>query len=277
MYNCEQTVPVVMSFSASDPSGGAGIQADIEALGAMGCHCAPVITAITARDTTSMFHFYPTSSRLVRDQARAVLEDMPVAVFKIGMLGSIENVRALHQILKDYPDVPLVLDPVLQIGPTGRPMDPGMLEAMVALILPRVSLCTLNVAEARLMAPEADTIDACAQEIMAHGADYVLITGNLQNANKITNTLYGNYRRLECSQWDRLENNFQGAGCTLSACIAGLMAQGLPPPSAAYQGQEFVTECLKQGYRIGMGSSLPNRYYWAREVSYEYDVRKKIN
>jgi hydroxymethylpyrimidine/phosphomethylpyrimidine kinase len=275
MYNRDSTVPVVMSFSATDPTGGGGIQADIEALCSMGCHCAPIITAITAQDTTDLSQYYPCPCRLVRDQARAVLEDISISGFKIGALGSIENVRAVHQLLNDYPDIPVVLDPVLQIGPKAKLIDHAQLEAIIALILPFVTVCTPNAAEARLMAPEADTLDACAQEIMAHGAGYVLVTGAHQIANKVTNTFYGNYRRLEVFHWDRLENNYQGSGCTLSASIAGLLAQGLSPASAIRQAQEYTLECLKSGFRIGMGQHLPNRLFWARENSFEYDVHQQ--
>lgn len=275
MGNRNSAVPVVMSFSASDPSGGAGIQADIEALGSMGCHCSPIITTVTAQDTTNMYHFYPCPSRLVRDQARAILEDIPVAGFKIGILGSIENVRAVHQLLKDYPHIPVILDPVLHLGSPSKLMDPAILEAIIALLLPLVTICTPNAQEARLMAPEADTLDACAQEIMAHGANYVLITGQHQIPHKITNTFYGNYRRLEVFHWERLENNYQGSGCTLSASLAGLMAQGLSVASAIYQAQEYTAECLKQGFRIGMGQHHPNRLFWARETSYQYDVHQE--
>lgn len=277
MYNAEPTIPVVISFSATDPSGGSGIQADIEALGSMGCHCAPVITAITAQDTTNVYQFFPLPNRLVRDQARAVLEDIRVSGFKIGILGSIENVRAVHQILTDYPDLPVVLDPTLHIGAKAKSFDPAILEAMVALILPYVTICTPNANEARLLASEADTLDACAQEIMAHGADYVLITGQNVTPNKVTNSFYGNYRRLEVFQWDRLDNQFQGAGCTLSASIIGLLAQGIAPISAVHQAQEYTAECLKQAYRLGMGQHLPNRLFWSREASFEYDAKKAQN
>ncbi len=275
MYNADPTIPVVMSFSANDPCGGSGIQADIEALGSMGCHCAPVITALTAQDTTDIYQFFPTPSRLVRDQARAVLEDIRVCGFKIGILGSIENVRAVHQILNDYPDIPVVLDPTLHVGAKAKSFDPAILEAMVALILPYVTVCTPNATEARLLASEADTLDACAQEIMAHGADYVLITGQNLVPNKISNSFYGNYRRLEVFHWDRLPNHYQGSGCTLSAGVIGLLAQGIAPSSAVHQAQEYTAECLKQAYRLGMGQYLPNRLYWSREASFEYDAKKE--
>ncbi|MFI4938485.1 MAG: hydroxymethylpyrimidine/phosphomethylpyrimidine kinase [Candidatus Berkiellales bacterium] len=275
MANAERSIPVVMTFSASDPSGGGGIQADIEALGAMGCHAAPIVTAITAQDTTDIYQFYPCPSRLVHDQARAVLEDMPVVGFKIGILGSIENIRAVHQILKDYPNIPVVLDPTFEMGPKAKSLDPTLLEAMIALILPLVTVCMPNINEARLMAPGADTLDACAQEIMAQGVNFVLITGQNQVANKITNTLFGNFRRLEIFQWDRLTHYYQGAGCTLSASVIGLIAQGISIPSAIFEAQAYTFEALKQGYRMGMGHLLPNRLFRVREGSFEFNLKVK--
>lgn len=280
MYNSEKTLPIIMSFSASDPTGSTGIQADIEAIGSMGCHCAPIITTITARDTADLYEFYPIPARLLQYQAKAVLEDVRIAAFKVGILGSIENIRAVHQVLSNYPDIPVVFNPTTHIGPRAKVMDPNLLEAMIALILPMVKVCIPNIHEARLMAPKADTLDACAQEIMAHGAHYVLITGNLQNPGKVTNTLYGNYRRLDAFQWERLPNQFQGASCTLSAVVAAMLAQGVPATSAIFQAQNYTFECLKQAYRIGMGHHLPNRLFWAREntpefTNYELQVNKK--
>ena len=112
----QNDIPVVMTFAGNDPTGGAGIQADIEAIASMGCQAAPVITALTVQDTRNVVRFEPVAATLVVEQARAVLEDMPVACFKLGMLGSVENVEAIHTILGDYPEIPVVLDPILRAG-----------------------------------------------------------------------------------------------------------------------------------------------------------------
>lgn len=276
MYHHDHQVPVVMSFSANDPTGCIGIQADIEALGSIGCHCAPIITAIMVQDTTEVYQIAPTPGRLVYDQARAILEDMPIAGFKIGVLGSVENVRAIHQILQDYPDVPVILDPTLALGEKNKLMEPAVMEAMMALLLPKATMCVANIDEAKQMAPGADTLDACAQQIMALGSDFVLLTGYTQHPHKITNMFYGNYRQLEVFHWDRLENAYLGAGCTLTASLAGLLAQKIPVASAVYQAQEYTVECLKHAYRIGMGQHLPNRLFWARKSSCEYDARTDL-
>src|SRR5512132_3452324 len=103
--------PIVLTFAASDPSGGAGLQADILTLASMGCHPLSVITAITVQDTAGVENVLPIDSDWVADQARCILEDIPVTAFKIGVLGSVETVTAIAELLSDYPDIPLILDP----------------------------------------------------------------------------------------------------------------------------------------------------------------------
>jgi hydroxymethylpyrimidine/phosphomethylpyrimidine kinase len=264
-------IPVVMSFSSHDPSGSAGIQADIEAVGAMQCHCAPIITTLTAQDTVRVDGTFPCPSHLLIEQARMVLEDMPIAAFKIGMLGSEENAAAVHTIITDYPDIPVIVDATVISYEVQEYEKAGLLEAMSSMILPSTAVAILSPACARLLAQGADTLDACAQELMGLGAAHVLILDTTDQGSKQVNTFFGNYRRLETFSWDRPEQSYQGAGCTMAAAAAGLMAQGLPALAAIHQAQEYTQACLKQAYRIGMGNFLPNRLFWARECLYKYD------
>jgi hydroxymethylpyrimidine/phosphomethylpyrimidine kinase len=258
-------VPVVMVFSGNDPSGGAGIQADIEALLSHGCHTAPVVTALTIQDTQDVIGYTPLDGELVMEQARAVLEDMPVNAFKLGLLPSAEVVEAIHTILKDYPEIPVVLDPVLSSGSGTVLTDDEVIDAMSGLLLPQATVLTPNSLEARTLAPEADTLDACAMALLDRGAEFVLITGTHENTRKVENSLYANHRLLDTFSWERLEGSFHGSGCTLASSIAGLLAQGLEPFSAIHEAQEYTWQALAAGYRIGMGQQLPNRLFWARD------------
>lgn len=255
-------IPVVMAFSGADPTGGAGIQADIEALASMGCHTAPVITALTVQDTQRVQSFVPVDATLLISQARAVLEDMPVMVFKIGMLGSVANIEAIHTILKDYPDIPVVLDPVLRSGHGDELSSEAIRDAMVNLLFPLTTILTPNSLEARTLAPEADTLDACAHQLLDTGCEYVLITGAHEATPAVINHLYGNHRLLETFTWERLPHSYHGSGCTLAAATAGLLAQGSDPVAAARDAQQYTWEALHHGYRIGMGQHLPNRLFW---------------
>jgi len=264
MTQQQSPVPVVMVFSGNDPSGGAGVQADIESLISHGCHTAPVITTLTIQDTQDFIGYTPLDGGLIVEQARAVLEDMPVNAFKLGLLTSTETVEAVHSILHDYPDIPVVMDPVLASGNGTALSDDDIVAAMTDLLLPQTTVLTPNSLEARTLAPAADTLDACAMAILEHGAEFVLITGTHENTPTVKNTLYANHRVMETFTWDRLEGSFHGSGCTLAASIAGLLAQGLEPFSAIHEAQEYTWQALSEGYRIGMGQQIPNRLFWAR-------------
>ena len=260
-------VPVVMCFSGSDPTGGAGIQADIETLASMGCHAVPVITAITVQDTQDVRGYSPCDLSMINEQARAVLEDMPVDAFKIGMLGSVEAVEAVHSILRDYPNIPLVFDPVLTSG-AGTPLARGdFIDAIVSLLLPETTIFTPNSLEARAIAHEADSPEACAHELLDMGAEYVLITGTHENTEKVRNLFFTNHRLLDTFEYERLPHSYHGSGCTLAAGIAGLLGQGLDPLAAVHEAQEFTWQALKHGRRVGMGQYLPNRFFWAQHES----------
>lgn len=258
-------IPVVMTFSGHDPSGGAGMQADIETLASQGCHAAPVITALTVQDTQDVLDFTVLDATHIIPQARAVLEDMPVAAFKIGMLGGREIVEAIHSILRDYPGIPVVLDPVLATGRGTSLATNGLLEAIKVLLLPHTTVITPNSQEARALAPEADTLEACGTALLDLGAEYALITGAHEQTPEVINTLFRGHQLPESFTWERLPHSYHGSGCTLAACIAGLIAHGLDTFQAIHEAQEFTWQALRQGYRPGMGQHLPDRLFWSRE------------
>lgn len=257
-------LPVVLVFAGNDPTGGAGIQADIQSLASLGCHPAPVVTAITVQDTIGVKQFVSVDAELVIAQARAVLEDMPVAAFKTGMLGSIANLTAIAGILEDYPEIPLIVDPVLASGQGDELSEEPIEDALRALLIPQATLITPNSMEARRLAPDADTLDACAQELLSVGCQFVLVTGTHENTPQVVNRLYGNRRLLETFSWERLPESYHGSGCTLAAACAATFAQGFDPVDAIAEAQDYAWKTLKHGQRLGMGQHLPDRLYWAR-------------
>jgi len=257
--------PTVLVFAGHDPSGGAGIVADIEAITSMGGHAAPVVTAIVPQDTTDVKGYTAISTALIIEQARAVLEDMPVQCIKIGMLGSRTNIEVIHSILLQYENIPVVLDPVLGSGAGTALSDDSMVRAMCDLLLPLTTVITPNSIEARKLARQSDDLDACAHELLAMGSQYVLVTGSHENTHDVLNTLYGGQRKLQEYKWPRLAHDFHGSGCTLASSIAGLLAQGREPMSAIHEAQKYTWNTLKHGYRAGMGQLLPDRFFWAKE------------
>ena len=180
------------------------------------------------------------------------------------MTGSITITEAIHSILIDYPDLPVVLDPIISAGGGGAMSDPDTLQALHHLLLPQTSVLTPNTIEAKELAHEADTITACAEAIQDQGCEFVLVTGTHAETPKVTNTLYGNHRILENFDWERLPYEYHGSGCTLAAAIAGLLAHGIEPQAAVYEAQEYTWQTLKHAYRTGMGQWIPNRFFWAQ-------------
>ena len=230
-----QPPPAVLSFAASDSTGGAGIQADILTLASMGCHPLTVITAITVQDTAGVDDVMALDPEWVADQARAVLEDMPVHVFKIGLLGSVEIITAIAEVVSDYPDIPLVLDPVLASGRGDDLASEEMVAAMRELLLPQATIITPNSIEARLLAQDDEDDDdiprlsQCAGRLLHMGCEYVLITGTHENTSQVVNHLYSTGGVVRTDTWDRLTGSYHGSGCTLASAIAAALANGLPP------------------------------------------------
>jgi hydroxymethylpyrimidine/phosphomethylpyrimidine kinase len=263
--------PIVLTFAATDPSGGAGLQADILAIASMGCHPLSVVTAITVQDTGGVDDLLPIDAEWVADQARAVLEDMPVDAFKIGLLGSVENVAAIAEVISDYPDIPLVFDPVLASGRGDELASEDMRDAMRELLLPQTTILTPNSIEARRLVQDEDNdednpdLAECAKRIVLMGCEYVLVTGTHEHTPKVINTLYGARGMLSNDSWPRLTGIYHGSGCTLAAAIAALLANGLPMEEAVREAQEYTWQALQYGFRPGMGQHIPDRLFWARD------------
>jgi len=265
-----ESFPLVMSFAATDPSGGAGLQADILTISSMGCHPLIAVTAITVQDTSGVDEVLAMDPEWVVDQARAMLEDVPVAAFKIGLLGSVENIAAIAEILADYPDIPLVLDPVLASGRGDQLANDDMLDAMCELLIPQTTIITPNSIEARRLALDEDneeddpSLEECAKRILRMGCEYVLITGTHEQTPKVINTLYTERGESRSDSWARLPGIYHGSGCTLSAAIAALLAQNVDMQEAVKEAQEYTWQTLRSGFRPGMGQHIPDRLFWAR-------------
>ena len=262
--------PIVLSFAGTDPTGGAGIQADLLTLSSMGCHALTVVTAITVQDTAGVEDVLPIDADWVSDQARVLLEDMPVAAFKIGLVGSVENCAAIAEVVSDYPDVPLILDPVLASGRGDEMATDDLIEAMRELLIPQTTIITPNSLEARRLADDGSdeerSLEDCAKRILEMGCEYVLITGTHENTPQVINTLYGQQGVIRSDSWQRLPGSYHGSGCTLASAIAATLANGLDIPEAVREAQEYTWQTLNAGFRPGMGQHIPDRFFWAREV-----------
>jgi hydroxymethylpyrimidine/phosphomethylpyrimidine kinase len=255
------TRPVVLCFSGHDPSGGAGVQADIETLVSHRCHAASVITALTEQDSRNVKKLLPQASGDIISQANTVLADLDVKVIKIGLIGHYRIAEAIHSILQKHPHIPVVLDPVLAAGGGAAMSDRQLLDTIVDLLLSCTTVLTPNSHEARKLSG-LDDLDQCGLALLDKGCAYVLITGAHETTPVVSNQLYHDRRCLETYHWDRLPESYHGSGCTLAASIAGLLAQGLTPAQAAFEAQEYTWNALHYGYLPGKGQHNPDRLFW---------------
>jgi hydroxymethylpyrimidine/phosphomethylpyrimidine kinase len=265
-----QTSPLVLTFGISDPVGAIGIQADLAAFAAMGCHGLSVLTALSVGDTTGTEDLQAIDPDWVSDQARAVLEDMPVAAFKVGYVGNIETLSVIAEIVSDYPEIPLVLDPFATSLPE-QEVDEELLLALRELLVPQTTVLQVSTDELALLAEtwrddsDEDMLEADAMQLIEFGCEYVLVTAMPGDAHGVGNALFGGDGLVRKDDWQRQAGPFIGAGNTLSATLTALLANGLDIPEAVLEAEEFTNAALGNAQRLGMGKLIPDRYFWARE------------
>jgi hydroxymethylpyrimidine/phosphomethylpyrimidine kinase len=266
-----QTPPLVLSFNVTDPVGAIGIQADLASFAAMGCHGLSVVTAIAIGDTARIEDVQLIDADWVADQARVLLEDMPVAAFKIGPVGSIDTVSVLAEIMSDYPEVPMVLDPFASAMPHAGQDGEEVLVAMRELLVPQATLTLLSALELARFGEtwrehsSRDLLMQDAMHLVDLGCRHVLVTGTPAGMHEVANSLFNETGRVRHDCWPRQAGAYSGAGSTLSATIAAMLANGLDVPEAALEAQEFLLAALANARRMGMGKLIPDRLFWARD------------
>ncbi len=260
--------PLVLTFAGADPTSGAGLQADLLTICGMGCHGLTVVTAITVQDTVGVSDIMPVSADLVSAQARTILNDMTVAAIKVGVIGSYDNAVAISAVAREYPNVPLILDPVLASGRNDPLAAHDVMEAILERLVPMATLVTPNSIEARQLAGDITgndyALDDCARSLTERGARHVLITGTHEPTGPVVNTLYGVAGRIRQDRWKRLAGEYHGSGCTLASAVAAAMANGLEIVEAVRAAQDYTWHALSGGFRPGKGQFIPDRFFWAR-------------
>jgi hydroxymethylpyrimidine/phosphomethylpyrimidine kinase len=262
--------PAVLTFAATDPTSGAGLQADILTFASMGCLPLSVVTAITVQDSAGVENFLALDPDWVADQARCILEDIPVVAFKVGVLASPEIVTVVAEVVSDYPDIPLVLDPVLTSGRGDEFGGDEIVSAIRELLVPQSTVVTPNIPELRRLSDSDDEDGAdygeCARRLLDVGCEYVLVTGTHDTTASVVNTLHHRDGVVRSDSWQRLPGSYHGSGCTLASAIAANLARGLEVPEAVYEAQDYTWRALQRAFRPGMGQYIPDRLFWAREA-----------
>jgi hydroxymethylpyrimidine/phosphomethylpyrimidine kinase len=262
-----------MSFNASDPSGAGGMAGDVATVAAMGAHGLPVITGIVMRDTAEVFDHHALDADVVAEQARGILEDVTIAAWKVGFLGSTEGVSAVAEILSDYPDVPLVTY-LPNLSWLEEDEQQSYLDALRELVLPQTEvLVGSQQTLTDFLLPDWDQERPASPRELAvaageHGARHVLVTGVRMASGKtsdqfLDNVLASPQGAITGEKFERFEASFVGAGDTLSAALAALLASGAELTAAVGEALAFLDQALDAGFRPGMGNVIPDRFFWA--------------
>ena len=255
-----RTSPCVLVFAGLDPSGGAGIQADIQAIGAAGVHPLPLVTALTVQDNQHVHAVHPVDPAILREQVRVLVgQGTRIDAVKIGIVGSAANAQAIAEALdllrERAPDLPVVLDPVLASG-HGDLLTKG--DAVLALAPLRrfATLVTPNLPEARALCG-TDDVDLQARQLM-NDSPNVLIKGGHGAGDTVVNRWFCGQHRRSWS-WARLPGDYHGSGCTLASAIAARLAQRLPMEDAIDAAQQYTQRSLEHAFAIAEGQRIPDR------------------
>ncbi len=261
--------PCVMCFNANDPSGASGLAADIATIAAMGGHALPVLTSVVMRDTAEVFDHHVLESDAVVEQARSILEDITLAGWKVGFLGSAEGVSVVAEVLSDYPDVPLVAY-MPNLSWIEEDDQQAYLEAFRDLVLPQTEvLVGSHQTLTDFLLPEWDADRPASPRELAvaaaeHGTRFVLVTSVPLPDQFMDNVLASPQGAITGEKFERFEVSFVGAGETLSAALAALLASGAEVHAAVGEALAFLDQSLDAGFRPGMGNVIPDRFFWAQ-------------
>lgn len=258
----------VLSFNASDASGAGGLAGDVATIAAMGAHCLPVVTAVVLRDTAETFEHVNLDPDTVAEQARLILEDVPITAWKVGFLGNAEGVSAVAEVLSDYPDVPLVTY-VPSVSWIDEDEQQQYLDALRELVLPQTAVLVGNHKTLTdFLLPDWDNERAPSARELAvaaaqSGTQHVLVTG-IQLPNQFVDNVLANASGpITGEKFERFETAFVGAGDTLAAALAALLSVGAELHSAVSEALSFLDQSLDSGFRPGMGNVVPDRFFWA--------------
>ncbi|WP_246439363.1 hydroxymethylpyrimidine/phosphomethylpyrimidine kinase [Teredinibacter franksiae] len=255
--------PIILAFSALDPAGAGGLQADIETAASLGCHCAPIATSLFAAGAGENTDAAPVDSTLLISQARSVLENMSIAAIKVGYLGSVVNVEAVHTILQDYPGIPVVAHPALILWDSDDEELQDLPDAFLSLIVPNINIGIFSLYEARTISQESDTLSTTAHAITSSGCDFALVTGTGTENPNFQNSIFNKKGLIQHYHWEQEPPTCHGASSTLAMSVCAYLAHGGDSLMAMNQAQNFTWQTMCASRELGFHARTPHRFFWA--------------
>ncbi|WP_250656506.1 hydroxymethylpyrimidine/phosphomethylpyrimidine kinase [Alkalimarinus coralli] len=262
-----QTLPVVLAIAGLDPSGGAGIQADIQTLSALNCHCTPVVSTLTVQDSGKLYQSQPVSPETLEKQLLALAADFHFSAIKLGALGNAENATLIahfiQNLIKTTPSIPITLDPVIRASGGKELSDRSLQAVLLNKIIPHCTLVTPNEPELKALTG-CETPKQAAHQLTASGTSVLLTGGHSRNTTEQTleNQLFSRADQvIRQKSWTLklVDGEFRGTGCTFSSAIAAYMAQGCKLETAIEKSQAFVSFAVKNAYALKSGQMIPQR------------------
>ena len=262
------TYPIVLTIAGTDPSGGAGIQADLKTFSALGCYGMSVITALVAQNTTGVRGIHNVPAQFVEQQLDAVMEDIRPDAIKIGMVHTSQLVEVIAATLKKYPDIPVVFDPVMVATSGDKLIEDATIAVIVSQLFPLVTLITPNMDEASLLAnmpiETVAQMQQAGQVISRTGCKALLMKGGHLQTEQLTSILMDKSGIVNTYISDKVDtNNVHGSGCTLSSAIASYLARGEELQDAVALAQEYINGAIYHGRDVltGNGNGPLNHFY----------------
>ncbi|SHK74084.1 bifunctional hydroxymethylpyrimidine kinase/phosphomethylpyrimidine kinase [Epilithonimonas mollis] len=262
------TYPSVLTIAGFDSSGGAGIQADIKTISALGCYATSVLTALPVQNTMGVRKIYPIPMEAVADQIEAVLDDIVPQAIKIGMVHTPQLVDTIIDTLNKYPKIPIVFDPVMVATSGDRLIEEKTVTAIIEKLFPISEIITPNMDEASIIAgmevKNLEDMRTAGKKILSSGCKNILLKGGHQESPTVTSIFFdekGDQSSLETEKF--ITNNTHGSGCTLSSAIAAYLARGEELSTAVKLGQQYVFEAIRNGKDVitGNGNGPLNHFF----------------
>lgn len=260
--------PSILTIAGFDGSGGAGIQADIKTISALGCYATSVLTALPVQNTLGVKNVYPIPAAVVQEQINTICEDLLPDAIKIGMIHTAEQVSVIAECLQQYPELPVILDPVMVSSSGQLLMQADAIKALKELLLPRVTLLTPNMDEASVLAGmevrNLEDMYLAGAKILELGCPALLLKGGHLDQAELTSLYFAADGRIRPFKMPKIDSqNTHGTGCTLSAAIAAYLALGHPLEEAIALGQDYVQKALIKGKDVytGKGHGALNHFF----------------
>lgn len=252
--------PIVLVFAGFDPTGGAGLQADIETINALGGHCCPLITANTIQNTQAFLRSQATDLDWLIEQTEHLLRDIQPDAIKIGLVTDPTHIIYIAEVITRFPTIPVVFDPVLRSGSGQTLTNKNLIDVMRSVLLPKVSVLTPNHYEAKTLSGK-EGINEAVKTLSDCGSESIFVTGTDNASSKIEHQLFDQSGLIKSLYCEKLPGTFHGTGCTLSSAIAIKLAQGKTLFNAVEQAHHYTLETINQAEQIGKAQKHPKRFF----------------